>query len=368
MKLTGHTLPKLYKKTSTGATQTWLVEYDGSAYRTLYGQEGGKLTVSEWTECVGKQGRTDEQQAEFEAQALWTKKLKAGGYVQSISDAKHGAASSLVGGGRWPMLAKRFDKDGGKIKYPAHCQPKLDGLRCIAMVENGKCSLWSRTRKPITGVPHIARAFEELGVDFVADGELYHSDYHDKFDQLVHFVRQTTPADGHEIVQFHCYDIVMDGTFEQRLKFLDSLALKEPLVPVDTIVVSDEDDVMLAFERFRQEKFEGCMVRNSAGLYLSHPSHRSDDLQKVKEMQDEDFVVVRVKEGKGKMTGRAVFVIETKPGVTTDAKMKGKLSDLRQYWDHPETAIGRKLMVQFQGWQKDGKLRFPVAIRFVDPL
>ena len=362
------TFPILYKKTSTGALQEWTVSAEGNYYWTVFGQVAGKHTESEKTCCVGKQGRTDAEQALFEAEALWTKKLKAGGYVQTKEAATYGASSTMVEGGEWPMLAKRFDKDGDKIRYPAFCQRKYDGHRCIAVVKDGKCTLWSRTRKPINSVPHIAHAFELLGVDIVADGELYNPDYHDKFDELSHFIRQSKPIPGHEIVQYHCYDVIMPGGFSTRLAFRDTLKFKHPIVAVETIEVEDEDDVILAFERFRAEKYEGAMIRNTTGEYVSHPSHRSSDLQKVKEMDDAEFEIVGVKEGKGKMAGHAIFIVQVSPGITADAKMKGKLDNLRQYWEHPELAIGRQLTVQYQGYTKDGSLRFPVALRFFEHL
>ncbi len=45
---------------------------------------------------------------------------------------------------------------------PAHIQPKLDGIRCIAILDDGVCTLWTRTRKPILGVPHIQREVERV--------------------------------------------------------------------------------------------------------------------------------------------------------------------------------------------------------------
>ena len=71
--------PCLYKKTATGADQMWQVETDGNKIITRWGQVGGK--IQEETEVIktgkniGKQNETSpEQQARYEAQALWTKK------------------------------------------------------------------------------------------------------------------------------------------------------------------------------------------------------------------------------------------------------------------------------------------------------
>jgi hypothetical protein len=46
--------PKLYKKTATGATQTWEIEVLDNKFRTYSGQVDGIITISEWTYCAGK--------------------------------------------------------------------------------------------------------------------------------------------------------------------------------------------------------------------------------------------------------------------------------------------------------------------------
>ena len=115
-----------------------------------------------------------------------------------------------------------LEKQGHKIKYPCYIQPKLDGIRCIAMVQNGKCTLWSRTRKPITSCPHIV---EELSRNFpvgniVLDGELYNQDFRDNFEHIVHLVRQEEPDEKHRDVQYHVYDLVNSDAFKDRTEKL----------------------------------------------------------------------------------------------------------------------------------------------------
>src|SRR3546814_20825511 len=65
----------IYKLDSKGKTRVWSMERDGSRHRTVAGILDGKLVVSEWTQCVGKQGRTDEEQAQFEIDAAYKHKF-----------------------------------------------------------------------------------------------------------------------------------------------------------------------------------------------------------------------------------------------------------------------------------------------------
>jgi len=372
-------LPKLYKKTSTGAIQEWEVHVDiidnVATIITNYGQVGGKIQESRELVLEGKNiGRsnatTDVEQAFSQAKSDWEKQLKKG-YVDNEEDAQDGKVDAIIEGGIAPMLAHKFNEQGHKIKYPALVQPKLDGHRCIAQYdENGKVSLWSRTRKPITSMSHIIKALEEIGCNQSLDGELYNHDYHNNFEELSSFIRQEEPQPGCEIVEYHVYDVPENmGMNKNRNEYLQlylkPLAEKYPQIRiVETIVVNDEDELMDAFDHFVAQGYEGCMVRNMDGLY---ENKRSYNLQKVKEFDDSEFLIVGVKVGtKGSMAGKAVFTCQIPYGGinTFDCKMKGSMDELKKYADNPSLVIGKILTVQFQGYTKYGIPRFPVGLRF----
>lgn len=367
------TFPILYKKTSTGKIQQWETSVsDDSVITTRFGQVDGKIQETQEVIKEGKNiGKANEttpyDQAVAQAQANWTKQLKKG-YVENIEDAMAGKTNEVIEGGIFPMLAHVFAKQGHKIKYPALAQPKLDGHRCIAQREaDGSYTLWSRTRKQIKTMPHICKALEESGLDYpYFDGELYNHDYHDNFEDLTRFITPDEPVPGHEILQYHVYDVPNDAMQNHERSVM--LALnnyrfdKTPIHIVETHFVNDEDELMDVFENFIKQGYEGCMVRNADGMYKYK---RSYDLQKIKEFDDDEFKVVDVKVGtKGKMAGKAIFVFELPNDQTFDAKMKGSLDELEQYATNPELAIGRMVTVQYQGYTKYGKPRFPVAVRF----
>jgi DNA ligase 1 len=365
-------LPTLYKKTSTGADQMWSIGTDGNVIVTRFGQVGGKIQETHDFVKAGKNiGRSNQttpsEQAELEARAQWEKKKTAKGYVESLSDARKGKRDASVKGGVDPMLAHRFDEQGHKIVYPALAQPKFDGHRCIAAVDGAfACTLWSRTRKPITGLPHIVRDVElwakKTGQrNIVLDGELYNHDYRAKFEELTSFIRNEDPKPGHEVVEYHIYDVAGPGTFTDRHAILSAFGLVGAMRKVETVAVTDEDDLMAAFERFLVQGYEGLMVRNLMGEYVNK---RSYDLQKVKEFIDEEFVVVGVEEGRGKLAGHGIFVCKTRDGVEFRAKMTGELESLKQYYENPRSVVGKLLTVKFQGYTaKNGVPRFPVALR-----
>jgi DNA ligase-1 len=362
-------LPTLYKQTSSGATQMWQIAVEGSTIVTIFGQKDGKLQEARDTITVGKNiGRANEtspeEQALSEAQSQWEKKQKNKGYVQSLDAAAAGTVdAAFVAGGINPMLAHSFDKQGHKIIYPAYTQPKLDGHRCIAMLVDGVWTLWSRTRKPITGVPHIITALDALGLteNVTLDGELYNHDYKDRFEELTSFIKRPEPKPGYEVVQYHVYDIVIEGApFSHRAAAVDALPATGPVRGVETHRVEDEDDAMEHFDYFTERGYEGSMLRNANSLY---EYKRSYGLQKVKTFLDSEFRIIDVTEGRGKMAGKAVFVCRTDSGDRFRVKMKGTLDSLRQYVDNPDLAMGRMLTVQYQNLTADGVPRFPVGLR-----
>lgn len=366
-------MPKLYKKTSTGAIQEWLVQViiidDDVNIVTQYGQVDGKIQTSFEKVLEGKNigkanATTPITQGIAQAEADWKKQLKKG-YVQTIEEAQEGKVDAIIEGGIAPMLAHKFNEQGHKIKYPALAQPKLDGHRCTSQWDNGVVTLWSRTRKIINSVPHINKALENFFLAYKFDGELYNHDYHNNFEELSSKIRQEEPAEGCEIIQYHIYDFphttMTNADRNALLQNLKPYFEGTPIHIVETIVVNNGDELMEAFDHFIAQGYEGCMVRNMDGLYVNK---RSYDLQKIKEFDDAEFKVVGVKVGtKGSMAGKAVFTFELQNGETFDAKMKGKLDDLIQYAEHPELIIGKLVTVKYQGYTKYGKPRFPVAIR-----
>jgi DNA ligase-1 len=199
----------VFKRASSGAIQTWRVERDGEKFRTHHGQVNGKIQVSEWTVCEGKNiGKANEtspaNQAIAEVIALYKKKVTQGKYFYTLEDIDEVTYIS-------PMLAEKFDPKRLEGEEYFAVQPKLDGVRCII---NAK-GMWSRKGKPFPAVMHIHEQLKPLFVmnpNLVLDGELYNHKYHAEFEELISVIKQQKPTEedlqkSREIVEFHCYDI-----------------------------------------------------------------------------------------------------------------------------------------------------------------
>lgn len=366
------TLPTLYKKTSTGATQMWSIGVDANTIIVNFGQQDGKIQRTEEVIKSGKNaGRanatTPEEQALAEAIAKWEGKIKKG-YVEDVTRAEAGEKD--IDGGYDCMLAHKFADHGHKIKYPAYTQPKLNGHRCLATVKDGVAKLWSRTRKPITSCPHIIQELQEMFPtgEYQLDGELYNHTYKDNFEELASLIRQETPAPNCTEVQYHLYDVNLTTFFNMRYFVLSTsfgarLVAPKYLMLTETILVNSEDEMMDAFNKFLAAGYEGGMARNDAGKY---EGKRSYNLQKIKEFQDADYPVVGIEEGRGGYAGCGIFICKNPAGDTFSVKMRGPKERLMEFLKDRSLWQGKELVVKYQYISKYGIPIFPVGERFKD--
>lgn len=363
----------LYKQNNTGKIQQWQVEVEGNSVISTFGQLEGKLQT---TTDVIKKGKnigkvnetTPETQAQLKAQQLYEKKLKQG-YTPDLELAK---TQKNVLAGVEPMLAFPIEKKDKYVTFPAWVQPKLDGMRCIAVLKDGKCSLFTRTQKPITTLPHIVEELEEVfvkadgeKVDIVLDGELYNHEYKENFNKIISLIkRDEVHPESHQI-QYHVYDVVGEGNWAQRTKLLKyTLGKTEYTRQLPTYVVESREDLENAFHACLEAGYEGAMYRN---MDTEYEHKRSPGLLKVKVMQDAEFMIIGVLEGNGKLSGHAgSFVCQTKDGHEFKAKLKGELDNLKEYFVNINKYVGKALTVQFQGLTPDGVPRFPVGLHIRD--
>lgn len=361
----------LFKTSPSGALRQWRSWSQGNTVFTEHGQVGGKLQTSEDAVKGKSLGRsnetTPEQQAAVEAKQLRDAYVKKG-YVPDRTRAEV-VQNSLPA--FLPMLAHVYE-DAREVKYPAHAQPKLDGVRCLALVRRGKCLLYTRSQKVVDTVPHIVEAVEKWArnrsIDSCSlDGELYNHALKDDFGRILGAVKRKGVGEDSELVHYYIYDFPSQDPFFIRTKKLLTLFsnVTRPLVFVETVRVNNEEDLRERAGDWVSKGYEGAMYRSSEGPY---EGKRSRHLLKVKTMKDDDFEVTGYQEGRGKLMGLVgAWVCRMKSGVEFRAKMEGKLEDLSKF-DSAEakSKIGKILRVRYQGLTPDGVPRFPVGERFRD--
>ena len=325
-----------------------------------------------------------------EIDAAMVKLMRTSKFFPSVAEILEAVKTTRDVIGVLPMLAKVYEYRADKVTFPVAVQPKLDGHRCIAVIELNKTvlplgsasiSLWSRTRKRIRSMPHIEAEIggifavlvaqgiygtaAELPDTIILDGELYHHDYRDRFEQLTSLIRPDEPRPGHEVVEYHVYDIVSQQPFLERFRTLEhTFDTTKHIRLVETHIADNVDQLMSHYDYFRKAGYEGAMARQ---LHLPYEHKRSDQLLKLKDFVDLEFKIVGVEEGRGKLKGHVgAFVCEVpvSDGVTTCAvKLAGDTSVLAQAWQQPDKWIGKMLTVKYQGRTATGSLRFPTGLR-----
>jgi DNA ligase-1 len=206
------------------------------------------------------------------------------------------------------------------------------------------------------------------GEHFV-DGEGYEHRYRTNFEKIVSLIRQETPTKSHEVVQFHVFDYFQPSQekeeFNTRLnQFNDTLCELEEecpsIVSVRQHLAKNQEEMEELYSQFMAEGYEGAMVKN---LDSPYEFKRSYNLLKVKEFLDDEFDIIGVDEGRGKLMGHAAaFVCRTKLGSTFKAKMKGETSKLKEYFDNSSLWEGKRITVRYQNLTSDGIPRFPIAL------
>jgi len=374
------TFPKLFKLNSGKKLLQWEISVSSEidqetgdtfgVIKTDYGMVDGKIQSTSDTVKKGKNiGKNNEtsawEQAVSEAQSNWNTQISIKGYVE---DKERALADQSDRGSIEPMLAHEYKKHKAKIQLPVALQPKLDGIRCLAVVTEDKVELYSRNGKPITAVPHIQEQVLKTFSSFAPitiDGELYNHALKTDFEKIVSLVRKQKEIDENKIVEYHIYDFVNEKeSFLNRFNFLKSRINtfeKAPhLVLVDTLLAKNEAEITSIDQTFVSTGYEGSMLRNLDSYY--EPGKRSFHLQKLKSFLEAEFPIIGFEEGRGKLAACvASFICQLPKGKSFKAKMEGTEESLQEFFFNHDLWSGKKLTVKFQDYTNQGIPRFPVG-------
>ncbi len=365
----------LYKLTSTGKIQVWCIQVDENVITREYGQLGGKIItqreVIETGKNIGRSNETTpEAQALLEATSDYNSKLEKD-YFLSIDEARNQKSKSSKQGGYLPMLAQDYKKHAGRhLRFPCVIQPKLDGIRSIAIKHENITRLYTRSGKVINTLPTVVYELNQImNNGDIFDGELYI--HRADFNEFTGSIRADVNI-NEEItskVEYHMYDvpringITEETPFIARYNMLKELELPNSIKLVETHIVNSFEEALPYYDKWISEEYEGMMFRN---IDMPYEQKRSYNLLKYKDMVDEEFEVVDVIiENHGTMKHYMVECI-TRNGIKFTAKMKGTQEGLSNLFSSPRDIIGKMATVQYFGYTPKGSLRFPVAktIRF----
>lgn len=336
-------------KSSTGEDKFWIGRAlsDGNSFYTqteswhiTKSGDESKHVFSTPKEIFGKNiGKanetTPEEQAISEINSELDKKTQKG-YWNFGED----APDSLP----LPMLALKFSERGHDIKFACFGQPKLDGLRALS---DGK-KFWSRNGK--LNIPEtVAHLKSEVSKGIILDGELI-LPKGSTFQGTIKAAKNKEPTN----LEYWVYDLIdlnnPNLTFQERFKVLAELVNSGELAPGIKLVltrwIDDEEDLTEFHTENVKEGFEGTMLRNADGIYKQ--KDRSKDLQKFKDMKDEEFEIIDVVEGEGKAKGCAIFVCITNDGHVFNATPAMTDEERQELFLERKLLIGKQVTVKYQ--------------------
>ena len=364
----------LYTKDKSGKTRYWNisvdVEDDHVFITKRFGQVNGKETVTQ-TEIksgknIGKKNETTKlQQAHLEMASL-IKKQKDAGYVEDM-DVLDKRILVL------PMLANKWDDKSHYIKEPFYVQPKLDGVRMLIGVHEGKFVILSRTGKPIKHMEHIGDELKpHLSEGEFLDGESYNHDI--TFEEITGMCRTSLKksAESKDLnkIQFHVFDFFnlknLEETFEERnkklKKFFEKSFKNVKIVP--SKIIKDKSLVPSLHDDYVKDGYEGIMMRDPSSKYLL--SERSNHLLKYKSFHTEEYKIVGAEEAKGRDAETVVWICENDNGQRFSVRPRGTMQQRKDWFRSKHRYYGNLLTVQFQNLTPDGIPRFPVGLAIRD--
>ena len=232
------------------------------------------------------------------------------------------------------------ERDNGTLRYPYYAQPKIDGIRVLVTLIDGKATLLSRNGNRFS-MPHLSAALTPYlmaSPSLILDGELYSPDL--SFTALCSAIRSSEHQDKAKVslYLFDCYNTDKPRqSYKERYKAAQMLASVPFVVVVETITVKSHKAVERALECFIEAGYEGVMIKSMSSPYKQG---RSNAIMKYKKFVDSEFEVVA--------TDATTITCYTPSGVAFS--VLGSAS------------VGEIVTIRYQEITANGSLRFPRMI------
>ena len=276
------------------------------------------------------------------------------------------------------MLAHDGAKHPKKIAGKCFIEYKYDGVRVIAIVQNGDATLYSRNGKLLENFPHINEALSRSEFEgLVFDGEVMSEDFQSLMKQ-VHRKEGAQTEDSYLVV----FDMLTLEEFNAGATDMTASERRERLISyqplfnyrlqlVDAVMLDlDTDDGQASFKAMNKqalaEGYEGLMIKPIDQGYKCKRSHA---WLKIKPFIEVTLKVVALEEGTGKNEGLlgALVVEGEDDGKFFHLNVGSGLTDenREQIWSAQDSVVGQLVEIradaatQSQDADDVWSLRFP---------
>lgn len=276
------------------------------------------------------------------------------------------------------------DKQPVGVTYPRRIEPKLDGLRMIAIKHLGAVTMYTRNGNEIETLPQIRSWLESHPEDdFILDGEIMGGDWNESNSVVMSSKRAKDDSNmRYNVFDAMSYDEWVNQSPKVPLKTRVEIVKRiTTVVPVSCvrqvpgITALNVHDVLEFYAKCLDEGYEGVMIKDLESLY---EFKRTKKLLKFKPIVTFEGSIVgwyKGAEGKKREGLFAGFHVLLPNGIIT--RVGNGYSDiLKQEINNvgPDKYVGKIVEIEAQpdpltedGLSKDGKARFPVLMRFRQP-
>lgn len=437
-------LPTLRKIDAKGKPRVWSIRTRGDTIFRMQGLESGKKITTERRVAgknIGKVSETSaKEQAKLVAWSMWTKQI--GKNYQTIDAAgdklkkKLESESSKFGGHnvnarsvlsgtstknvtrvqtlcvdvvnhpvvtmqatKWettgsvnnpdsdvPDRIKKYFTASDTDEFQAYIQPKLDGVRCVAQIQDGTVVLTTRNGKQFPWFSKIRDTLANLlngDENIVLDGELYAhqlnlngeectSDQRPVLIKGISSLTRKTPHALEDQVQYHVFDIVdkelPQSTRFKKLKQLFKKSINSAegcIFRVPTKVVKSFRQINIYHHQVAFDGYEGVVIR---AFDLKYTPTRSKKMYKFKLFDDSEATITGTKKDDGVATEHFRWTCKFPSGVEFTVKPTGTREQKLKWYSKKEKYIGRSYTVKYQGLEPSGKPVFPIGMGFRDDI
>jgi DNA ligase 1 len=276
------------------------------------------------------------------------------------------------------MLAHDGAKHPKKIAGECYIEYKYDGVRVIAIVQNGSATLHSRNGKLLENFPHIEEALSKPEFEgLVFDGEVMSEDFQTLMRQ-VHRKEGAQTEDSYLAVfdmltidEFNAGGTNMNAIDRRdRIENLQGLFNYRIQLVEATLINLDLDEGQVKFQAMNKlaldEGYEGLMIKPAHEGYKCKRSHA---WLKIKPFIEVTLEVTGFEEGTGKNAGMlgALIVEGTDDGKFFQLNVGSGLTDdmRKDVWAVKDAVVGQLVEIradaatQSQDAEDTWSLRFP---------
>ena len=411
-------LPTLYA-TKPGSTRRrqWRVWTERTEIFVEWGMEKGKLQLSRSPTTAtaknsGKKNATNPtDQATKEARRMWIAKLDRGyapdrdgmDLYNTVIAKKQSQQNSNLGADSFEvdknskvesslqnvlvMKGVEWSKVKNK-KFPYACQPKMDGIHCIAQwsSKEKRAVLMSRMCKQhhpsvLKHIVNLLTTILQDNKDMILAGELYSHSPPDlekgqsplQYVQKRCAINRKSPHSCEKYIRFYIYDQIPRDpsdaiSFKARYRAaIDAvrphLSAESSVALTSTKIAKTEEEVSSLYEKWVGEGYEGAMLKQVDSPYKR--DSRNNNMIKVKPEFDREETVIGTSEAEGNHKGCIMFHLESDDGVKHMCTPKATLEQRQKWYVNRKRLLGKRVTVKYYGLTQDNVPIFSnvIAIR-----